>query len=394
MHPAILQFTLATALLALGAVLAWHLRLAPLPIYLLTGLLAAPLVNLELLQPLPDLGLLLVLFSVGLEFGPERWAALSGKAIRAGIWDALALPMGWGLGLLLGLDWRAALLLGGALYVSSSAIIARLIVDFKRAAYPESETVLGVLVFEDLVIAAVLAVTAGRAGGPALLASLVLVGAYLAGAYLAGPRLSRWLARLPSEPLLLLGAAFTVATAELFHRAGASEGIGAFLAGTVVASIGLRERLEPLLGPLRDLAAAMFFLAVGASAARLLQGIQPLVIALVPAALLVKLPLNYWSGAATGLGVRGRLLTMLYLIPRGEFTLVLGTLALQAGETLVAQTAVLLVLVSVPVGALAIQLGPRLTRRFRGRRAVPARVMSIELAGQAGRRPERFWARR
>jgi CPA2 family monovalent cation:H+ antiporter-2 len=374
MHPAVLQFTLATGLLALGAMAAWQLRLAPLPVYLLTGLVAASFIDLEQLQPLPDLGLLLVLFSVGLEFGPERWAALSGKAIRAGIWDTVALPAGWVLGLLLGLDWRGALLLGGAMYISSSAIIARLIIDFKRAAYPESETVLGVLVFEDLVIAAVLALTAGRAGGAALLASVLLVAAYVAVAYLLGPYLSAWLERLPPEPLLLLGAAFTAATAELFRHVGASEGIGAFLAGTVVASIGMRERLGSLLGPLRDLAAALFFLSVGVSAARLLQGLQPLSLALVAMAILLKLPLNYWSGAAVGLGMRGRLLTMLYLIPRGEFTLVLSAIALQAGETLVAQTAVLLVLVSVPAGALAIQLGPRLTRRFRGRR--PARIQA------------------
>jgi CPA2 family monovalent cation:H+ antiporter-2 len=368
MHPAMFHFALAVALLALGALVAFATQVPALPLYLFVGVLAAAWLNVELLQPLPDLGLLLLLFSIGVEFGPERLAAISWRAIRAGLWDALALPAGLGLGLALGLDWRAALLLGGVVYISSSAVITRLIIDLQRAAYPESDVVLSVLVFEDLVIAAVLALTAGRTGVPALLASLGLVAAYLLTAHVLGPRLRPRLERLPSEVLLLLGAAFTVGTAELFHAVGASEGIGAFLAGTVVTGIGLRERLEALFAPVRDLAAALFFLAVGATAASTLRGVGTDAVVLALGALLLKLPLNYRSGAAGGLGVRGRLLTMLSLIPRGEFTLVLGTIALQDGLTLVGQTAVLLVLLSVPLGALVIQAGPRLTRTLRGRR--------------------------
>ena len=368
MHPAILYFGLAVTVLALGALGAAAVRLPVLPVYLLAGWLTAGWLDIEHLQPLPDLGLLLLLFSVGLEFGPERFVALSGRAVRAGLWDALALPAGVMTGLALGLDWRAALLLGGVVYVSSSAVIARLIIDLKRAAYPESEVVLGVLVFEDVVIAAVLALTAGRAGAAALLASLALVAVYLLAAHVLGPRLRGWLERLPAEPLLLLGAAFTVSTAELFHVVGASEGIGAFLAGTVVTGLGMRGRIEALFGPVRDLAAALFFLKVGAAAGAMLRGAGATAIALALGALLLKLPLNYWSGRAAGLGTRGRLLTMLYLLPRGEFTLVMGAIALQAGATLVSQTAVLLVLLSVPVGALAIQGGARLTHALQGRR--------------------------
>jgi CPA2 family monovalent cation:H+ antiporter-2 len=369
MHAALIQFGLAVGLLSLAAIASVGLRLPALPVYLLTGLLAARWLDVEQLQPLPDLGLLLLLFSVGLEFGPERLLALSGRMARAGLWDALALPLGFAAGLAVGLDWYGALLLGGVMYVSSSAIITRLIIDLERAAYPESEVVLGVLVFEDMLIAAVLALAAGGAGPAALLAGLVLAAAYLLAASLCGPRLRPWLERLPSEPLLLLGAAFTVGTAELFRAIGASEGVGAFLAGAIIAGVGLRERIESLFGPVRDLAAALFLLAVGATAATLLHGMSGLAIALASGALLLKLPLNYLSGRAGGLGTRGRLLTMLYLIPRGEFQLVLGTIALQHGAVLVGQVAVLLVLISVLIGAPAIQAGPRLTRRVAGRRA-------------------------
>lgn len=372
MHPEIAGFALAAALLGLGALVATAARLPALPLYLLVGIVVGGRLDVTQLQPLPDLGLLLLIFSVGLEFGPERLAALSGRALRAGVWDALSLPAGLLVGLLLGLDWRAALLLGGVVFVSSSAVIARLIIDLRRAAYPESEVVLGVLVFEDIVIAAVLALTAGEAGTGALLTSMVLVTAYLAAAHLLAPRLRPHLERLPTEPVLLLGVAFTVGTALLFHEGGASEGVGAFLAGTVVAGLGMRERVEQLFGPLRDLAAALFFLAVGATAAATLHGVSAITVALALGALLIKLPLNLCSGAAAGLGPRGRLLTMLYLIPRGEFTLVLGSIALQSGATLVGQAAVLTVLISVPLGAVAIQLGPWATKAMRGRRVAPA----------------------
>ena len=80
MHPAILHFELAVALLALGALLAAGARLPALPLYLFMGMLTAAWLDMEQLQPLPDLGLLLLLFSVGLEFGPERLVALSGRA--------------------------------------------------------------------------------------------------------------------------------------------------------------------------------------------------------------------------------------------------------------------------------------------------------------------------
>ena len=174
----------------------------------------------EDLEPLPSLGLLLLLFSVGLEFGPDRLRELSGKALRAGFFDALALPLGFLLGLLAGLDLRGALLLAGVIYISSSAVIVKLIIDLRRAANPESEVVLGVLVLEDLVIALLLALLGGQ--GPAgFLGGVALALAYFLFARFLGPRLVRFMEGLSDELVLLLGAAFTAGTALLFHAVGA-----------------------------------------------------------------------------------------------------------------------------------------------------------------------------
>ena len=94
MHPSLEAFALAAGLLALGAALVHRFGFPPLPVYLLTGLVVGERLPVEDLEPLPSLGLLLLLFSVGLEFGPDRLRELSGKALRAGFFDALALPRG------------------------------------------------------------------------------------------------------------------------------------------------------------------------------------------------------------------------------------------------------------------------------------------------------------
>jgi CPA2 family monovalent cation:H+ antiporter-2 len=359
MHPSLEAFALAAGLLALGAALVHRFGFPPLPVYLLTGLLMGHRLPVEELEPLPSLGLLLLLFSVGLQFGPDRLKELSGRATRAGLYDALALPLGFLLGLLAGLDARGAALLAGIIYVSSTAITVKLIIDLRRAANPESEVVLGVLVLEDLVIALLLALLGGHGPG-GVLAGVLLALAYLAFARLLGPHLVRLTESFSDELVLLLGAAFTTGTALLFHALGASEGVGAFLSGMIAASLGLRERLERLFGPVRDLGVALFFLVVGAEATGLLRGLTPVGVGLALLGLLLKLPLNHLGGARAGLGRKRRLYAALYLVPRGEFNLVLGSLALAQGYPLVAQVAVLMVLLSVPLGALLIRFAPEI----------------------------------
>lgn len=361
MHPSVEAFTLAAGLLALGALLVHKAGLPPLPVYLLTGLFMGERLPVEELEPLPSLGLLLLLFSVGLEFGPDRLKGLSGKAIRAGLYDTLALPLGFILGLLAGLDLRGAALLAGAIYISSSAVIVKLIIDLRRAANPESEVVLGVLVLEDLVVAILLALLGGH-GPVGFLGGMALALAYLLFARFIGPKLVSWMEGLSHELILLLGATFTTGTALLFHAIGASEGVGAFLAGVIAAALGLRERLEHLFGPVRDLGVALFFLVVGAKALSLFQGLTPAVVVLALIGLLLKLPLNHAGGARVGLSRKRRLYSALYLVPRGEFNLVLGSLALEQGYPLVAQVAVLLVLLSIPLGALLIRFAPEIGR--------------------------------
>lgn len=360
-HPSLEAFALATALLALGAALVHRLGFPPLPVYLLTGLLVGERLSVETLEPLPSLGLLLLLFSIGLEFGPDRLRGLPGKAIRAGFYDALALPLGFLLGLLAGLDLRGAAFLAGIFYESSSAVMVKLIVDLRRAANPESEVVLEISVLQDLLSLALLALLAGH-DPLGLFLGLLLAASYLGFARFLGPLLLGFMEGLSDELVLLLGAAFTASTALLFEAVGSSAGLGAFLSGAIAAALGLRERLERLFGPVRDLGVALFFLVTGAKALALLRGLSWGAALLAFLAMALKFPLDHLGAARAGLGRKRRLYAAFHLLPRGEFSLVLGALALKQGYPLVAQVAVLLVLLSVPLGALLTRYAPEVAR--------------------------------
>lgn len=357
MHESVTAFAIATLLLGLGAALVHRWHFPPLAAYLLVGLVLGEYLDTESLEPLPSLGLLLLMFSVGLEFGPDRLQQMSSRVLRAGGWDALALPIGLLVGILVGLDWKGALLLGGVLYVSSSAVIVKLILDLRRAANPESEVALGVLVFEDLLIAILLVLVQGGTG---LSFAVVtgLIGLFWLLLRLGGSWFNQQVLHLSDELVLLLGAALVSGTAILFHAVGASEAVAAFICGVLAAGLGLRERFEHLFGSVRDLGVALFFLTVGAKALGLLEAVTAEVVGLGLLALLIKLPLNFQGARVAGLSLRRSGLATIYLVPRGEFNLILGAMALQQGYPLVGQVAVLLVLVSIPLGSLLMRFAP------------------------------------
>lgn len=358
-------FALAALLLAVGAVAVHRVRLPPLPAYLIMGLVMGLVFDggfeVETLGPVPAVGLILLLFSIGQEFGPKQLRELPRRGWKAGAWDAAALPVGAGLALAIGLDPMQAVLMGCVFYASSSAVIAKLLIDLRRTGYPESELVLGVLVLEDIVLAVLLTLVASRTGYASLAAGLLLAVAYVAAGRFLAPLLVRQVAAMSDELALLSAFAATVGTAILFAELGASEAVGAFLCGVVAAGLGFRDRFERLVGPVRDLAVAFFFFAVGVQAVGTLSALSGLAIALSIVALVVKIPLDYQAGRAAGLGAGSAWMASLLLLPRGEFNLVVAALALLAeAGSLVAQVAVLTVLLSIPLGTVLARYAPKL----------------------------------
>ncbi|MFB6079641.1 MAG: cation:proton antiporter [Haloferacaceae archaeon] len=333
--------------LALSGAVASRLGVSVIPLYVLGGMAVSPHVagraGLPAVAPgeavtlLADLGLVLLLFFLGLEFSLDRLLAARDRIVRAGLVDlGVNFPLGVGLGLLFGWGPLAALLLGGIVYVSSSAIVTKLLVDLGWIADAESEPVLGTLVFEDVAVAVYLAVVgsvvlgsgdavgAARRVGVALgvLALLVVVVRYGGGLF------DRALAAETEEAFVLRILALVVPVAGAALVLGVSEAVAAFFVGTAVGATDHVDRIERLASPLRDVFAAVFFLWIGLGTDPLVVARAALpVLAMVAVTAPSKVLSGYVGGRGYGLSERRSLRVGLGLVARGEFSLVVAALA-------------------------------------------------------------------
>ena len=282
-----------------------------------------------------ELGLLLLLFGLGLEFSLARFGEGGRATLVAGSLDLVHLGVGFVLGLVFGFGAWGAAFLGAAVYVSSSGVIARLLAERDLAAYPETERTLGVLVFEDLAMIVVLgglAVATSGGGWARLVAAAVFLACYVVLLRFGRPVLERLLAREGETfVLMLLGLIVLVAVAA--HAAAFPEAVAAFLLGMVVAESRAKDRVERTLAPWQQVAAAAFFFDVGlhvdVQSAWSSLGAAVVVFVVVTA---TQLWVGYASGRATGLSVRGSVGHAFMLVPRGEFSLVVAGLATAASN--------------------------------------------------------------
>ncbi len=308
--------------------------------YILLGILLGPhgVLPVYRLGPttelLGELGLLLLLFYLGLEFSLGRLLEGSGPTLVAGAVDLVNFGVGVGVALALGYGWLAGLFLGGVVYVSSSGVIARLLSDSDLLAYPEAERTLGVLVFEDLAMVVVLVglglLTAGG-GGRSFVGAVLFLALYgLAARY--GKRLLARLLDLEGEALSLLALALLTLVSAGAIALGFPAAVAAFLLGMAVAESGHRPRVETALRSWYDVAAASFFLVVGLHVERAtVLREAPLALLLVAVTVVAGLVTGFLGGRASGLSRRAAVGHGLMLLPRGEFSLVIASLAADAG---------------------------------------------------------------
>ncbi|MEF8856387.1 MAG: cation:proton antiporter, partial [Haloplanus sp.] len=347
---------------ALGAVgfLAGRLDLSPIPFYILAGIalnesvlgvVGLPAVSAgEFVGIGAELGIVFLLFFLGLEFNLDRLLADRARIGRAGMID---LVVNFGVGLAVG--WLLfgsplpALLVAGVVYVSSSAIITKSLLDLGWIANPESSPLLGVLVFEDLVVAVYLAVVtvlmagggdvgaAARAIGIAfgfilLLLVLVAAGTALFERLLDTPSSEYFVLRAVGVTLLLAGAALAV---------GVSEAVAAFFVGMAFSSTAYVHDLEAALASIRDVFAAVFFFWIGlVTDPFVVADAAGVIVVLVALTAPAKLLSGFYGGRAYALDDRRSLRVGLAMITRGEFSLIIAAVALSgAGGTLPTETA-------------------------------------------------------
>ena len=362
------------AALALAGLLFDRLRQSVIPAFILLGMAIRPLdVDAHLVEVLATLGVVLLLFFMGLEFSVGALLRDRRRIVRNGGIDLLvSFPVGFAGGWWIGGGWTGALLMGGAFYVSSSAIIAKSTIEMRRSANPETEVALGVLVFEDLFMALFLALLSGAvlSDEPSAQAALWGMGkavaffAAVVGLALYGRRLLDRVFDLDSDDLFLLfagGVVLLLSWGAL--AAGLSEAIGAFLAGLLLAETEHRERAERLFAPLQGLFAAVFFLGFGLSLdPASFAGVWPYALVLAVAGTALKIAAGMWIGRRDGLPKRNALALGLTLVPRGEFSILLAGIAVTANREAVGATIALLVLALSLVGTVGLRFAPEIAR--------------------------------
>jgi CPA2 family monovalent cation:H+ antiporter-2 len=367
-----------------GGLLADRLRQSLIPAYIFAGVLCQRYVpEGEFVQVLAEVGLVLLLFFIGMEFSLKSFLASWHRTLRAGSIDLLFnFPVGVAFGLFIGLSLVNSMYVGAIVYMSSTAIITKTMVDGKLTAMPESETVLRVLVFEDLFIAVVLAVFAAMAGGNSFAPSVPLIAVLKVVAFfgvlalifrLILPIVNR-IFDVESEELFSLAAlGFVLFVSGLADKVGISEAVGAFAAGMLFAETRHRVKAEEMLLTIKDMTAAVFFFNFGLMIS--LSGIGP---ALGPAIVLVglsfasKLMGGYVIGKAAGLSTRGSFGVGFGLLARGEFSIIVaslvppGVIAVGLGCDLPTLAAVY-VLISGVLGAMGMKEYPHIYQLMKKR---------------------------
>ena len=326
--------------LAILARLASRIGLSAIPLYLLSGLAFGNggLIPLELSRSFiemgAEMGVLLLLFLLGLEYTGEELRESLSHALPAGAMDfVLNFPPGLITGWLLGWKPLAAALLGGITYISSSGIAAKVLTDLKRLNHRETPTVFAVLMMEDLAMAVYLPLCAvlligGGAARVAVSVSVATISAtlilFIAVKY--GRQISKFAAHESDEVILLTTFGSVLLVAGIAQRLQVSAAIGAFLAG-IALSGPIAEQSRRVLAPLRDLFAAMFFFFFGLQIApATLPRALPLAIVLAAVTAATKILTGYWASRRAGVDRRGGIRAGTALVARGEFSIVLAGL--------------------------------------------------------------------
>lgn len=370
----------------MASVLAGRLSFSAIPVFIVAGILLGPSPGFPtLIEPsegtdlLARLGIVLLLFFLGLEFSLDRLTAARRMVLVGGLID---LVINAGLGLVVGIALLGptpeAVLVAGLIYVSSSGIVTRALFDLRRLADDETDLVLGILVFEDLAIALFLGIAAALAtgesvGGLEVAATaglaLVFVVAFLLVGRWAHHAIDRIAPRLDREQLLLGSLAIAIGGGALGEAAGLSEAVGALLAGILLSGSQIRDQIEQQLLGLRDFAAAIFFFAFGLEVdlGRFEDTAVWLAVA-VPIAIGGKLVAGFLAGRMTGFTRRQSVNVGSSLVARGEFTIILAGLAAtgaaldQEFRELVSPFAGLFVLVTAVAGVVLMRESRRIGR--------------------------------
>lgn len=324
-----------------------RLHQSPIVGYLLAGLLVGPytlpvalVAEPETIGLVADLGLILLLFGLGLEFSWDKIRQIGISALVIGVLEILTMfSIGYSLGRLLGWSTMDAIFLGAALHISSSAIISKLLRDTGRLHLLSSRIIVGILVVEDfaaVVIVAILSAisTTGVASpddvGPVVLKLIIFVVVSLVLGTVVVPRIIKSTYQFRSKEALLvtsLGLCFIMALVSQYL--GLSVAAGAFLVGALLGNTQYSQEIAEVIAPVRDMFAALFFVAIGmlVDIGKFKDFIIPTVV-LAAIFILGKMVSNTVATFVTGYDQRTALQVGMSMTVMGEFSLAIAKLGM------------------------------------------------------------------
>jgi CPA2 family monovalent cation:H+ antiporter-2 len=308
----------------------------------------------EVVHTLAEFGVVFLMFTLGLEFSLPKLAALRSYVFGLGpaqvlgtmalaVLAMLTLPGEWMQTLIPGgVDWRGAVVLGGAMAMSSTALVSKMLAESRELETEHGKRVFGILLFQDLALIPLLVLTPALSDGGdhwredlgwAVAKAAVLLFVLLR----FGPPLMRgWflrVARLRSHEVFTLNVLLaTLLFAWLTGKAGLSMELGAFVAGMLISETEYRYQVEEDIKPFRDLLLGLFFITIGMKLnVAVVLAAWPTVLALLVLPVLLKFALVAGLVWAARGGAATAIKTGIWLAQAGEFAFVLLVLAMQGG---------------------------------------------------------------
>lgn len=354
MNHLVLEVGTALILVSIVAIIAGKLKFSVIPFLILLGMAVGPhapqigilnftfIESSEIIEFLGRIGVLFLLFYLGLEFSV-------GKLIRSGrnivVGGTIYVLMNFALGLIYGylikFPLYETLIIAGLLSVSSSAIVAKVLVDLKRTANSETELILGIILFDDIFLAVFLSIMSGLllGGSTSILgtisAVLICLGymlLFLVIGRKCAPILNKLLNIRSDETFILIIFALLFFIAGFSETIHVAEAIGALLFGLVLSETEHRARIEKLVVPFRDFFGAIFFFSFGLSIDPFsLGGALWIALGAVVLTIIGNFIAGMIAGRKAGLSNKASSNIGLTIISRGEFSIIVANLGLAGG---------------------------------------------------------------
>lgn len=377
------------------------LKLPPLLGYLIVGVVIGPdalslIRDSSEVRNLAEIGVVFLMFSIGLEFSLPKLVTMRRIVFGLGAAQVLAtLVIVLAVGVALGIHWQTGVALGGALAMSSTAILAKLLAERYELNSPHGRQIIGILLFQDLAVVPLLIIVPALAAPPeemlphlavALMKAVVVLSVLL----FLGQRLMRgWfhvVARQKSSELFVLNVLLiTLGVAYITEMAGLSLALGAFVAGVLISETEYRYQVEEDIKPFRDVLMGLFFVTVGMllDVRVVLDNgwVSVLLVALVMAKTLLIFGLTRLFGADTGVALR----TGLALGACGEFGFVLLSHANNAGLVApdILQPVLAAMVLSMLIAPFVIDRSEHIVRRWAGAEWMQRAMQLTAIAAQS-----------